>query len=468
VSKKTKTYTAAPEVPEHLQKRYATMLAVQSGAMTVSDGARELGMSRNHFQSMLHRGLQGLLEGLSPKAPGRPPTPEAEAKLRQENERLRRENEKLKAQVANTHQMVELVADVFNRRIAQATTSPRQTRSKKTTAEKTHDDPEDEIRAVGQLRHSGLRAVLAAAVVGKSASTLRRWCARRRQCLPIREARGPRCNPNLSAEIIHKVGARVRELHGLIGADSLRHVVEGLSRRQAAAIKRDTLIAMERERIADCERVRIERAGLVRGMDAMYQMTSEGWRWLLLFGDASVPYRTSGHVASAYDSAAVARAIDDDFTQNGAPLVLRMDRASAHRTDEVHDVLAHHHVLLLHGPPRHPGFYGQQERQNRDNRAWLDALGTPSAADLTSHVDRMRHALNELWPRRTLGFRTAAEVWSSRPKLDVDREALRLEVDNHQSRLRRQDVPADLAQRLAIEKALTQRGWLRREPGGWC
>jgi transposase InsO family protein len=264
------------------------------------------------------------------------------------------------------------------------------------------------------------------------------------------------------------VDALVRELHGLIGADALRHVVPGISRRQAASIKKATVTSMERERIAACDRVHVEVPGVIRGMDAMYQMTSEGWRWLLLFGDSCLPYRTSGHVADSYDSNAVARAINDDFARNGAPLVLRMDRASAHRTPEVHDVLAHHGVLALHGPPRHPGYYGQQERQNRDNRAWLDALAIPSPAQLPVRVERMRRALNERWPRRTLSFKTAAELWDIKPSLDVDRQELRREVAQIHERLCRQDVPGDLAQRLAIEKALTNRGLLHREAGGWC
>jgi transposase InsO family protein len=260
----------------------------------------------------------------------------------------------------------------------------------------------------------------------------------------------------------------VRDLHGVIGADALRSAVDGVSRRQAMAIKRATLTAMERERRARCERVHITTPSVVRGMDAMYQMTSDGFRWLLIFGDASVPYRTSAPVIDAYDSAAVARAIASDFEKNGAPLVLRMDRASCHRTDEVARVLAAHGVLALHGPPHHPGFYGQLERQNRDHRAWLRVLGVAHPGTLSAHVERMRVALNERWPRRMLGFQTAAERWSKRPIIDADRKALAQEVQHHASHYRRGNVSDDVAQRLAIEKALTKQGWLRREVGGWC
>jgi len=461
--RKKKTYTPMPEVPEEIRERYMTMLAVQSGEITVSEGARQLGMARNHFQSMMNRGLQGLLVGVTPKRPGRPPVPEAEAKLRAENERLRRENERLQAQVQNTHHLIELAADVFNRRLSKLTGS----RETKRTTEKTDEDAEDDLRDVDALQAAGLCPRIAAAIVGAGSSTVRRWRQRKYVGIALRRKRGPdRRQP--PQPIVEQVTELVRDLHGLIGADALRHAVPGVSRRAAAAIKHNAVTAMERERIAACERVHVPVAGVMRGMDAMYQMTTEGWRWLLLFGDASVPYRTSGHITEHYDSAAVAASIESDFAENGAPLVWRIDRASAHRTDDVAAVLDAWSVLPLHGPPHLPRFYGQQERQNRDNRAWLDTLGTPSPSDLHLHVPKMLHALNERWPRRTLGFKTAAELWNARPKLDVDRRELRDEVNRDADEQRRRNLPDDLATRLAIEKALTRRGWLRREVGGWC
>jgi transposase InsO family protein len=364
--------------------------------------------------------------------------------------------------------MIELVADVFNKRMANATNSPRETTHKSKMKKKTDDESEEEIRAVAELRALGLRASLAAAVVGHGASTVRRWRMRKHRGDVVVKPRGPRGGEMPSEHVVDQVDRLVRALHGLIGADAISHTVDGVSRRKALAIKKATVTQMERERIARCERVRISAPGIVRGMDAMYEMTDEGWRWLLLFGDAAVPYRTSALVANAYDGDHVERAIDADFEQHGAPIVLRIDRASAHRTPGVRRVLARHHVLLLHGPPRHPGFYGQQERQNRDNRAWLRSLDVAKPGALPERVERMRHALNELWPRRTLGFRTAGERWREKPVLDVDRQELQLEVDGYERDYRQREISEDLAQRLAIEKALTNHGWLRREAGGWC
>jgi len=60
MTKKTPKYTPAPEVPSELQDRYQAVLEVLSGQTTVSEAARRLGMPRNHFQTIMHRGLEGM------------------------------------------------------------------------------------------------------------------------------------------------------------------------------------------------------------------------------------------------------------------------------------------------------------------------------------------------------------------------------------------------------------------------
>jgi hypothetical protein len=84
----------------------------------------------------------------------------------------------------------------------------------------------------------------------------------------------------------------------------------------------------------------------------------------------------------------------------------------------------------------------------------------------------MMKALNSKWRRRTLAWKTATEIWATRPKLDVDRGELQEEVTERTARIRRRarlrGEPRDLAARLAIEQALVRRGLLKREFGGWC
>ncbi|MGC3996460.1 MAG: hypothetical protein QM767_02575 [Anaeromyxobacter sp.] len=81
-------------------------------------------------------------------------------------------------------------------------------------------------------------------------------------------------------------------------------------------------------------------------------------------------------------------------------------------------------------------------------------------------------ALNGAWPRHNLGWRTSEEAWQARPELHEDRDALREEVQDRAARIRRQvegrGATAAMAERLAIEWALTKRGYLRCERGGGC
>jgi hypothetical protein len=262
----------------------------------------------------------------------------------------------------------------------------------------------------------------------------------------------------------------VRSLKGLIGADALRRAVPGISRRQAAAVKAATLTEMERERVAAAKRVHVTVPGVLRGFDAMHTATSAGPRHVLLAGDAAVPFRTSALPVQHYDERAVVEALERDFALHGPPVVLRADRWRAHDAPRVLELLRASKVLLLHGPPRHPGYYGQLERQNREHRAWLqDRL---DVEDLHGTCDRMLAALNCEWPRRSLGWLTAEQAWTRRPPVNIDRDALREEVEDRAARIRRQAegraAVAAMAERFAIEAALTKRGYLRREPGGWC
>jgi hypothetical protein len=190
-------------------------------------------------------------------------------------------------------------------------------------------------------------------------------------------------------------------------------------------------------------------------------------------GDACVPFRTSIAVADAYDADRVGAALAADFARWGAPFALRLDRAACHRTPAVLQLAASWGVLLLHGAPHHPGFYGQLERQNREHRAWLDALDTPPTPDaLSGAATDMQYALNVLWKRPTLGFRTAEEVWNQRPRDVAGRDELREEVHDLATRLEAEAAPKPLsrinAERIAIEHALERRGYLSREVGGWC
>jgi hypothetical protein len=264
----------------------------------------------------------------------------------------------------------------------------------------------------------------------------------------------------------------VRETHGLVGAEALSRSAPGVSRRVAARIKRSELAACERERKLASRRVTVTHVGAMRGLDEMYVETMSGQRYLLAVSDAAIPFRTSIEGLEQLTADALAQVVDADFRSHGAPLVCRLDRLAAHDAPPMRAVLRDHQVLELHGPPYHSQYYGQQERQNREHRAWLNALAGLDAGDLGAECRRMRAALNGLWRRRTLGWTTSEERWLSRPRLDVDRSALRDEVCARADRLRVERSQAEPYRgyfwRLGIEQALQSRGLLRLDHEGRC
>jgi hypothetical protein len=219
--------------------------------------------------------------------------------------------------------------------------------------------------------------------------------------------------------------------------------------------------------------VRLDAVGVMRGLDAMYLKTVDGPRYALIAADASVPYRTSVRVAARYDTELVARLIEDDIAENGAPLVLRADRARAHDAPGVNAILERHRILILHGPPRYPRFYGQLERQNREHRAWLEALSNPTGEPMQALLERMLYSLNHYWPRRKLGWASAADRWRNRQPISADTRArFRQDVMERTRRLSRERIasgkPEDYTQRLAIEQTLTHMGYLQQQVGGRC
>lgn len=305
----------------------------------------------------------------------------------------------------------------------------------------------------------------AAATVGVHVSTLLRWRHRDALGVPLAQQRGPR-PIHVDTKAREQAEQLVRDLHGLIGAEALSHDIAGLTRREAGAIKREVCTSIERERKQQSQHVVITKPAIVRGFDAM--QIGPGIHWLVA-ADGAVPFRTALESVPRYDAQAVEAFLEADLIQNGEPLVLRLDRAKQHATPQVLAMLERHGVLVLHGPPHRPTYYGQLERQNREHRAWQRTCAqNPRLID----TNAMLFAFNARLPRRTLGFKTAEQVWKARPQIRIERAAFRRDVNRRAQRIRRtlsmKGKPKDLAERLAIEQALEARGLLRRENGRGC
>jgi transposase InsO family protein len=455
------TYTPTPEVPQELAPRLALILEVLSGAKTVSEAAREASLSRNHFQSLLNRSVGSMIEALQPKEPGRKPKPQVLSELEQRLKKLERENSRLKKRVAATDELIMVAGELLH---GQRRPGQRTRRARKSGEP---DDTEPEPRAcilarVDRMRELGQTLARSARLAGVDPSTLRRWrCVR---CV--------RTRPAVPASLATHAQHQVRNLNGLIGAAALSHAVGGMSRRDAARIKCRTLTLIECERQQTLTRVSVAAAGLIRGLDAMHLSTEDAKCYALVCADAAIPYRTSITWGERYDAPLVAHTLERDIERQGAPLILRADRARAHDSPLVKQILEEHQVLMLHGPPRYPRFYGQLERQNREHRAWLAALVDPLGEPMQTLLDRMIFCLNTLWPRRSLGWKTAAQAWNARPEIHIDRQVFKKEVKYRARHLERhidlRAKPADLVERLAIEQTLENLGYLHRQNGGWC
>src|SRR6266446_6893712 len=118
-----------PMVPPEMMERLKSILLVLTGQWTVVEAAEKLGMSRNHFQTLMHRGLSGMIEELKPGPPGRPPAPEKEKKLKERVESLERENEKLRQRVETIDRLMGVASGILRGQVRTRTT-----RSKKTKA----------------------------------------------------------------------------------------------------------------------------------------------------------------------------------------------------------------------------------------------------------------------------------------------------------------------------------------------
>jgi transposase-like protein len=119
-----KGYTPMPQVPVPLKDRYQVITEVLSGAISVSEGARRLGLSRNRFQSVMHRGLKALIHGMQGE-PGRPAVPESERQLRQEVLRLQRENERLRKRAETIERVLGLARGLLRGRMDRKARSPK-------------------------------------------------------------------------------------------------------------------------------------------------------------------------------------------------------------------------------------------------------------------------------------------------------------------------------------------------------
>src|SRR5262245_27559520 len=89
------SYQPAPDVPPEMAERYQVIAEVIGGKLSVSEGARRLGMARNNLQTLVHRAQAQMLEALAPRPSGPTPKPTREAELEAEVKRLAKDKARL-------------------------------------------------------------------------------------------------------------------------------------------------------------------------------------------------------------------------------------------------------------------------------------------------------------------------------------------------------------------------------------
>jgi transposase-like protein len=111
-----KSYTPRPRMSRLSRRRLRAVVEVLSGKVTVSAAARKLGLSRNHFQTLMHRGLKAMGEELSPQPARRPSTSPRERELLEEKTRVGQEIERLKKRVETVDRILVLLQGVLRER----------------------------------------------------------------------------------------------------------------------------------------------------------------------------------------------------------------------------------------------------------------------------------------------------------------------------------------------------------------
>jgi transposase len=214
-------YTTRPKLPADIAALYETILEALHGNLTPTEAAQKLGMSTVQVHNLLNRAAAGVLEALAGKKPGRQARPEKERKLLEEKERLEKENRRLQERVETIDRLMTVAGGILRGQV-------RTVRRKKKAEEGGSNEPEDpdgaarrKVAQADELQEAGMSAVLAAALVGASAATLRRWRLRIRRDQAACQRRGPGCARELEPAKRAQVIEIARELHALCGAASL-------------------------------------------------------------------------------------------------------------------------------------------------------------------------------------------------------------------------------------------------------
>jgi len=261
-----------------------------------------------------------------------------------------------------------------------------------------------------------------------SYASFHRWRRRLAQGLPVIRPPGPgkvgplpldQFQDELEA-LVHRpkrtrgTGSAYQRLGSVI---SRRHLQEVVNARRRSALRRQRQ-SLRRVRwlqpnlawaIDATETHRDPHGGKL--IDVVVQDLASGFRF-----DPFLDRVVTGHETAQY--------LKKLLAEHGRPLFLKRDNGGIFNTPEVNKLLAHHGVIPLNSPVRCPRYNGAIENGIGQHKRAIVRL-VPSVALL--HPEEARPLFNyamtkcNFAPRRTLGYQTAAKVYTEESKSRWDR-----------------------------------------------
>jgi len=143
---------------------------------------------------------------------------------------------------------------------------------------------------------------------------------------------------------------------------------------------------------------------------------------------------TLGWIASLSNTAERAvRLVNEAVETLGVrPLVVKFDRGSEFKNDELATLLKKYEILGMASPKNYPCFNGKLERHNLDVEKFLPKKGGAALVKIYNCMDRAMYCLNHEFPRRIFNGKTSAQVYAEGEMYrENEREALKNMVIQH-------------------------------------
>ena len=274
------------------------------------------------------------------------------------------------------------------------------------------------------LESTGLSTTQLCGGLGLSYSSFQRWRHRHDLGLPVLRAPGPAKVGPLPLEELHDqleaLVPRAKRTRGTRAA--YRCLAAGISRRNFQTMVNARRCAHLRRQRQKLKRIRWKEPNLAWAIDATetHRDVHGGKLLQVVVQDLASSYRFEPFLDFVLCGDETARYLEKLFGQHGAPLFLKRDNGGIFNTPAVNDLLARFGVIPLNSPVRYPRYNGAIENGIGEHKRTAAEL-LPSVKRLSPQNARplFRFVVlkRNFHPRRSLGYRTAAAVYTQGPKI---------------------------------------------------